>query len=146
MLVLDYGATAAVISADTKNFESTLSKMMKGKKTPKKQLKQNSRAPKLLLASQRAWYSVYFSMIMKHSGLLIPTQLHVQLVVLINVKRLTLFLDCFPSIYSRLWLRTAKNLQRYLYLLLCVLLEIKTYIGQVFLRDSWYSSNKTNVH
>lgn len=42
LLVFDYGATAAVISADIKNFESTLSKMMKGKK--KNKLKQNSRA------------------------------------------------------------------------------------------------------
>lgn len=50
---LGYGATSAVISADIKNFESTLSKMIKGK-----QNKQSSR--KLLLASQQAWYSLFF--------------------------------------------------------------------------------------
>lgn len=49
---LGYGATAAVISADVKNFESTLSKMIKGKKKKTEAKLKSSR--KLLLASQQA--------------------------------------------------------------------------------------------
>lgn len=65
-----------MISADVKNFESTLSKMIKGKKKPK----QNSRAQEnCFWQASRLDTQFTFTIIMKHSGLLIPTQLHKQL-------------------------------------------------------------------